>query len=53
MEQVAGSPAYASMSKIQASAIKDLCAEVELSPEAKSTLAQAVITVRWASHEHH
>ena len=53
MEEAAGQPHYDNMSKIQANAISDMCsADSSLNSDSKSSLAEAVMTVRWAKPEH-
>ena len=53
MAEAEGQSHYDNMSKIQATAISDMCsADSSLNSESKSTLAEAIITVRWAKPEH-
>ena len=53
MAEAEGQSQYDKMSKIQATAISDMSsADSSLNSESKSTLAEAIITVRWAKPEH-
>ena len=53
MAAAEGQSHYDKMSKIQATAISDMCsAESSLNSDSKSSLAEAVITVRWSKPEH-
>ena len=53
MMEAAGQPHYEHMSQIQATAISDMCsADSSLDSDSKRTLAEAVVTVRWAKPEH-
>ena len=53
MVEAEGQPHYENMSQIQATAISDVCsADRSLNSDSKSSLAEAIVTVRWAKPEH-